>query len=191
MSQTKRERRSTCEFRVTAFLSSHILLPLRKPASLTVSVKDYFTHVTSTLPSLCESSKGSRCSFSLPALVSRTVRSASQEKPTPAMPLFNHSDAAQPTTTTHEKPLQSHTGPDSPAGSTHPINNATGAAGASGVDVGDQNGAGRAWIYQRPSVGEWFKMYWVDLREFDDLRPSAVPWTLSKDGADVCRRRLQ
>ncbi|KAK4332996.1 Tom37 domain-containing protein [Rhodotorula toruloides] len=88
----------------------------------------------------------------------------SHEKQTPAMPLFNHSSAAQPTPATHEKPLSSsHTGPNSPATSAHPINNAAGATGATGVDVGDQNGTGKAWIYQRPSVGEWFKMYWVDL----------------------------
>ncbi|BGP29904.1 hypothetical protein JCM10296v2_001653 [Rhodotorula toruloides] len=77
------------------------------------------------------------------------------------MPLFNHSGAAQTTPATHEKPLpSSHTGPNSPATSAHPINNAT---GATGTEVGDQSGTGKAWIYQRPSVGEWFKMYWVDL----------------------------
>ncbi|GEM09511.1 type 2 phosphatidic acid phosphatase beta [Rhodotorula toruloides] len=83
------------------------------------------------------------------------------------MSLFNHIQAATTGSTTHEKPF---TGPDSPAGSALPFNH-NNATGATGVDVGDQNRTGKAWICQRPSVGEWARMYWVDLRV--SLRASA------------------
>ncbi|BGP22659.1 hypothetical protein JCM10295v2_001547, partial [Rhodotorula toruloides] len=66
------------------------------------------------------------------------------------MSLFNHIQAATTGSTTHEKPF---TGPDSPAGSALPFNH-NNATGATGVDVGDQNRTGKAWICQRPSVGD-------------------------------------
>ncbi|GAA6003123.1 hypothetical protein JCM10207_001759 [Rhodosporidiobolus poonsookiae] len=93
------------------------------------------------------------------------------------MPSIFHRSPAAPSSSVGggvEKPVPAHTHSASPSQGAAPrlstATNATavnqpGGAGA-GTVVGDQNGAtgtGKAWIYQRPTVGEWIRMYWVDL----------------------------
>ncbi|GAA5967959.1 hypothetical protein JCM11641_003681 [Rhodosporidiobolus odoratus] len=91
------------------------------------------------------------------------------------MPSLFHRNPAQANDANLEKPQPAHaheprssvgtqgTAVNSPHMGTH-----HGAAGGpGGAPIGDVstggNGSGKAWIYQRPTFGEWVKMYWVDL----------------------------
>ncbi|GAA5861729.1 hypothetical protein JCM8547_000717 [Rhodosporidiobolus lusitaniae] len=96
--------------------------------------------------------------------------------------LFHRNDAHQQPATMVEKPSQAHTTSDprtsigtqqtavnSPHVGGHHHHQQQGGAGGMGgsVPVGDQSvsrgGGGKAWVYQRPTVREWFQSYWVDL----------------------------
>lgn len=101
------------------------------------------------------------------------------------MPLLHDAHAAHAGATTHEKPVAPSSNAaalDSPADSAHPFN------GPAGVDVGDENGAGRAWIYQRPTLGEWAKMYWVDLCALTDCPPTLLPPWRSVKGSKLIEK---
>ncbi|BGP45918.1 hypothetical protein JCM10450v2_001753 [Rhodotorula kratochvilovae] len=87
------------------------------------------------------------------------------------MPLFGHSTpahAAQQPALEKPAPVLAH-------GDAPRTSNATAATavnspqmqqhgvGGGAPVIGNQSADGRAWVYQRPTVGEWMKMYWVDL----------------------------
>ncbi|GAA6050077.1 hypothetical protein JCM3770_001358 [Rhodotorula araucariae] len=87
------------------------------------------------------------------------------------MPLFGHSTSAHSAQPALDKPAMVAGHGDAPRTS-----NATGATvvnsphmqqhqavGGNAPVVGNQSADGRAWVYQRPTVMEWFKMYYVDL----------------------------
>ncbi|GAA5837566.1 hypothetical protein JCM9279_006790 [Rhodotorula babjevae] len=88
------------------------------------------------------------------------------------MALFgHHGEAQQPL----EKPAPAHAHGDVPPRSSdathvgshgvHPHHQHTtdGMNGGSVAPVGDVSKDGRAWIYGRPTVGQWFKQHWVDI----------------------------
>lgn len=117
--------------------------------------------------------------FSLPSLLahispsSKPLASRSTSRtplPFPAMPSFLHRNQAPAADANLEKPAQAH--PHDPRTSIGTQHTAVNQGSPQQVPIGDQStgkhgqGGGTAWIYQRPSVGQWFKMYWVDLRAF-------------------------
>lgn len=118
------------------------------------------------------------------------------------MVLFgHHSQAQQPL----EKPAPAHAHGDAPPRSSdathvgsHPHHQqhqltTDGMNGGGIAPIGDVSKDGRAWIYGRPTVGQWFKQHWVDICAFSRSLSAlhALKLTLgtrSDYGGPRCRR---